>query len=251
MNEDFKQSGKVKHRSAWRLPLLMVAAFMLAVLVVAFAFRVTTIEVVNASEYTDREIIEASGIQQGDNLFFVDRFNSASLIFSELKYMDVISIQRSLPGKIVIQASGAAPAFYIKNTGIHWLIARNGKVLGDVSALDAERYPEVRGIVSPVALPGQNLICDDPTDSARLAYACDMISAIRAEDIADDFEWIDFTTVSNPCAWYQDRLTVYFGEEGDSAMRIAQFLAAVAMLSEDDTGSMYYTEGAVWNYAPD
>ena len=111
---EFNQQTKVRHRSPWSGPMILILLFFVAVLVMSLAFRVSKIEVVNASEYTDAEIIAASGIERGANLFFVDRFQAASMIFSELQYMDTISITRQLPNKIIIQAEGSAPAAYMK-----------------------------------------------------------------------------------------------------------------------------------------
>ncbi len=43
--------------------------FFVVILVMSLAFRVSKIEVINASEYTDEEIIRASGVERGANLF--------------------------------------------------------------------------------------------------------------------------------------------------------------------------------------
>ena len=102
----------------------------MAMLVVSLFFRVSVIEVVNASEYTDAEIIQASGIDKGANLFFVDRFQAASMIFSDLPFMDTVSIRRQIPGKIIIQAEGSAPVVYLSLDEEYWLLDRQGKNVG-------------------------------------------------------------------------------------------------------------------------
>ena len=63
----------------------------LAVLITAVAillamsvfFKISRIDVAGAESYSPEEIIEASGIEVGENLFFVDRFGAASHIFAE------------------------------------------------------------------------------------------------------------------------------------------------------------------------
>ena len=81
---EFNQHNKVKRRSPWYGPMVLVLLFFVVILVMSLAFRVSKIEVINASEYTDEEIINASGVERGANLFFVDRFKAASMIFSDL-----------------------------------------------------------------------------------------------------------------------------------------------------------------------
>ena len=87
---EFSQHNKVKRRSPWHGPMVLVLLFFVVILVMSLAFRVSKIEVINASEYTDEEIISASGVERGANLFFVDRFKAASMIFSDLPYMTVL-----------------------------------------------------------------------------------------------------------------------------------------------------------------
>ena len=127
---EFSQHNKVKRRSPWHGPMVLVLLFFVVILVMSLAFRVSKIEVINASEYTDEEIINASGVERGANLFFVDRFKAASMIFSDLPYMDTVSITRQLPNKIVIQAEGSAPAAYMVIDEEYWLLDRSGKMLG-------------------------------------------------------------------------------------------------------------------------
>lgn len=75
MAEEYSGSqGRVRTGSAWRAPLALVLLFAVAVIFMSLFFRVARIEVVNASEYTDEQVVEASGIEMGANLFFIDRF---------------------------------------------------------------------------------------------------------------------------------------------------------------------------------
>ena len=137
---EFNQHNKVKRRSPWYGPMVLVLLFFVVILVMSLAFRVSKIEVINASEYTDEEIINASGVERGANLFFVDRFKAASMIFSDLPYMDTVSITRRLPNKIVIQAEGSAPAAYMVIDEDCWLLDRRGKMLGTTDSLTAVSY---------------------------------------------------------------------------------------------------------------
>ena len=143
---EFNQHNKVKRRSPWYGPMVLVLLFFVVILVMSLAFRVSKIEVINASEYTDEEIINASGVERGAHRFFVDRFKAARMIFSDLPYMDTVSITRRLPNKIIIQAEGSAPAAYMVIDEDCWLLDRRGKMLGTTDSLTAEKYPEIRSL---------------------------------------------------------------------------------------------------------
>ena len=78
----FNPRSTVKRNGMIYGPLTLVMIFLVGVLVMSLFFRVNEIEVINASDYTDQEIVSASGIEKGVNLFFVDRFSAASMIFA-------------------------------------------------------------------------------------------------------------------------------------------------------------------------
>ena len=65
-------------------PLIFLLICAALVLGMSVFFRVAKIEVVGNSIYTAEEVVEASGIGTGDNLFFINRFSAASRIFSKL-----------------------------------------------------------------------------------------------------------------------------------------------------------------------
>ena len=156
----FNPQSKLKRTSPLYGPLALVMIFLVVILVMSLFFRVSEIEVVNASDYTDQEIIVASGIEKGVNLFFVDRFSAASMIFADLPYMDTISIRRQLPNKIVIQAEGSAPAAWLMLDDEYWFIDRNGRALGTTTALKAEAYPEIRSLETITVIPGEDMIVE-------------------------------------------------------------------------------------------
>ena len=246
----FNPQNKVKRRSAWAGPLALVLLFLVAVLVLSLFFRVSSIEVVNASEYTAEEIIRASGIEKGANLFFVDRFKAASMIFSDLPYMDTVSIRRQLPGKIIIQAEGSAPAAYLELDGECWLIDRWGKMLGTVSALEAGGYPEIRNLEPITAIAGTDMIVEGDNEE-RLAYLSELLSPLQAEGMLPYVQWIDLKTLSNPSLRLDGRITVYLGERDALDYRVALLRDVTERLSREDTGTLYYAGGNAWTFSPD
>ena len=246
----FNPQNKVKRRSAAYGPLTLLLIFLVVMLVMSLFFRVSEIEVINASDFADADIVTASGIEKGANLFFVDRFSAASMIFSSLPYMDTVSIQRQLPNKIVIQAEGSAPAAYLLLDGEYWLIDRNGKMLGTTSVLRAQDYPEIRSLEPMTAFEGVEMMVEG-VNVERLAYVTELINALQGEQIIDHVEWIDVRDAANPSLIYDGRLTVYLGERDNTLYKIALLKDAAAQLSSDDTGTLTYAGGNGWSFSPD
>ena len=65
-------------------------------------FQVETVAVTGNSRYSQEEIIQATGIQTGDNLFRMNKFQIAHQVLHCLPYVEEITIRRSLPSTIVI-----------------------------------------------------------------------------------------------------------------------------------------------------
>lgn len=65
-------------------------------------FQVETVAVTGNSRYSQEEIIQATGIQTGDNLFRMNKFQIAHQVLQDLPYVEEVTIRRSLPSTIVI-----------------------------------------------------------------------------------------------------------------------------------------------------
>ena len=246
----FNPQSKLKRTSPLYGPMALVLIFLVAILVISLFFRVSEIEVINASDYTDQEIIVASGIEEGVNLFFVDRFSAASMIFADLPYMDTISIRRQLPNRIIIQAEGSAPAAYMMLDGEYWFLDRNGRALGVTTALKAEAYPEIRSLETITVIPGEDMIVEGE-NTIRLSYIGELLNALTGEKLIDRISWIDVKDPTNPSVYYDGRLTVYFGEMENTLFKAALLNDALTKLAPDDTGSLYYAGGSAWTFSPD
>lgn len=65
-------------------------------------FQVETVAVTGNSRYSQEEIIKATGIQTGDNLFCMNKYQIAHQVLQGLPYVEELTIRRALPSTIVI-----------------------------------------------------------------------------------------------------------------------------------------------------
>ena len=63
-------------------------------------FRVESIEVSGNQRYTQEEVIQATGIQMGDNLFHLNKYAIYDQVGQSLPYIETIQIRRGLPSTI-------------------------------------------------------------------------------------------------------------------------------------------------------
>lgn len=83
--------------------LLCLLALVVALTVGATVFfRVEVVAVSGNVRYTEEEIIAATGIQAGENLFAMNKFKVSEELRRALPYIGEVQIRRSLPSTIVI-----------------------------------------------------------------------------------------------------------------------------------------------------
>ena len=107
MTDPELQSVRAKRNSSINGLLMFFVVVVAAIFVMSVLLRVSDIRVEGNEHYTDEEIINAIDIEEGDNLFFFDRFAAISRVFAKLPYVEQVSVERSLPNKVVITVQTA------------------------------------------------------------------------------------------------------------------------------------------------
>lgn len=75
-------------------PLTFFLVIVALVFIMSVFFKVSRIEVKGNSIYTADEVIKASGIETGDNLFFINGIAAGSRVAVKLPYVDSVQINR-------------------------------------------------------------------------------------------------------------------------------------------------------------
>lgn len=101
------RNNRRRRRGRGRLGPLFKLLCILAVVVAltmgaTVFFQVETVAVAGNSRYTEDEVVQATGIQVGDNLFHMNKYQIADQVLQKLPYTKELNIRRSLPSTIVI-----------------------------------------------------------------------------------------------------------------------------------------------------
>ena len=105
--------------------LLVVAAVVMACVVF---FRVNSVEVTGNVRYTSAEVIQASGIQMGDNLITLPRSRISAAIRAQLPYVEGVSIRKALPDGVVLKVTERVAAASVDSSEGRWLMSSQGSV---------------------------------------------------------------------------------------------------------------------------
>lgn len=228
---------KVKKRGALYGPLTFLIVCAALVFGVGVFFRVTDIEVVGASYYSEQEIADASGIEKGDNLFFINRFTAYSKIYAKLPYVSSVEISRRLPNRIVIEVDESSAIACIRSEGEYWLIDKNCKILSSAGAADAVNLINITGLVPSAPVVGEELELETG-DSTAVEFVSDVLTAMSGLDMLGSVTYLDMTNISDPMFDYLGRFTVKLGRDDAVEYKLELMLSAVAQLGEGDEGML-------------
>ncbi|MGN0493620.1 MAG: cell division protein FtsQ/DivIB [Acutalibacteraceae bacterium] len=133
-NDEFLKKRKARQRRIRRRRMLIGLTLLIVLLIVAGAalsltvfFPIESLSAKGSAKYTSEQIIAASGINKGDNLF------TASVKLDELReklpYIESVKLKRNLPGSLTITVADAEAyaCYYTDNK--YFLVSKSGYVL--------------------------------------------------------------------------------------------------------------------------
>ena len=243
---------KKKKRNALFAPLSFLLVCVALVFGMGVFFRVQIIEVQGAEQYTVEEVIEASGISEGDNLFFINESAVSSRLFSRLPLVEKASADPSLPNKIVITIQESTSLGYVDWQGISWMLTGNCKLLGTpTQPEDLEGLIRVIN-VTPVDPNAGEIMEVAPEDSLKLAYLQELLSSMENLNMCGDVTVVDMENVSNPAFRYLDRFTVRMGSNDNTDYKLRMLISAVStQLDSDESGTIDLSDSATVRVIPD
>lgn len=226
-----------RRRSALYAPLSFILICAALVFGMSVFFRVSSIEVSGNLIYSAEAIIEASGIEPGDNLFFFNRSAATARIYSKLPYIELASTNPKLPNKIVIEVSESAAIACVEAEDGWWAIDRGCKLLSRVGSEDTADLIRVTGLV-PIAPAEGDIIAPGEAERAKVTYLEAILKRIVALGMTPDVTEIDISGVSSPSFDYLGRFRVKLGSSDDLDYKFQLLLSAVSKLEPGDSGTL-------------
>ena len=245
----FNPQSKLKRTSPLYGPMALVLIFLVAILVISLFFRVSEIEVINASDYTDQEIIRAIDIEEGDNLFFFDRFAAIGRAFSKLPYIETVTVERSLPNKVVITVEESTALAYLELGDEQWTLDHGCKVLGKAIDSELQFLIPVVGIHPGTLLIGEQMQTEDQ-DLETVEYLAEVLYQIQARGLDSKINRVDFSDPDSPQVVYDGKYTFVLGRHTNTEYKFGMLVTAMGLLKEGDVGLLDVSDGATVHFIP-
>ena len=248
-----KAQRRPRRRKKKRNPLYGPLSFIVICAAMIFGmsvfFRVSTIEVVGINRYTEQEVIEASGLEEGDNLFFINRFAATSKVFAKLPYIEVATINRKLPSKLIIEVTESkAVAYLTDSSGGIWVVDRNCKLLEQTDTTGVSGLIRVDGVSLIEPASGEQINAEDGLP--KVAYLKQILWQIQGRRMQSEVTRIDMSNIGSPTFDYAGRFTIRLGPDEIVEDKFDRMVNVVNRLEPGDTGTIDLSIEKQANFTP-
>lgn len=241
-----KVRKSIRRKISSRIAFLIMT-FIAAFLAVTIFFKIDTIESNSTEHYTEQELISASEITIGKNLFTFRTSAVEKRLLEKYPYLASVSVTRSLPSKLIINAVDSVPAVAITLTsGGYYLADENGKLLEQVSTIP-EGVPTVTGVTIDDGTAGEYL---DIQNNKKAALLVEITSQLKRVDIISNVDFINVSCLTDVRIGYLTRLDVRLG----LADKLSEKLQILKHIVENELSpsdiKIIYLEDATTVYCP-
>ena len=240
MSRHNRRRYKKRRRFGFLYKMLVVIAMVVAVAIGATVFfRVEETVVLGNVRYTAQQVIDASGIAQGDNLFGMNKFDTARRIRRQLPYIEGVNIRRGWPDTLIITVTECQAAARLAGEEGEWLISKSGKVLELVETADTGVI-RVDGLHAVQPEAGLTLVVREG-QQARGDGLLALLQGLDKGGMLKKVTWIDMTSPARILMDYDGRFTVKLPVNGDFDYLLGAMEKAVATLEDYETGALDLT----------
>lgn len=251
-----RRSNKRKRRNRGRFGFLYKFLSLVIILVVVGAgcvvfFRVEEVTVAGESKYTAGEIVAASGIERGDNLFLLNRSQTARNIISHLPYVDEVSIRHVLPDGVAITVTERTPVAVIQGAeGGRWIMDAKGQLLEQASSHGQSGLAQITGLAALLPTVGTKVAVED-AQSLRLESLMGLLQALTEQGVMEKVSAIDLST-ANILMTYDGRFEVKMPMNTDFAYKVRALEATLAsgQIQSNESGTIDLTRDGYVNVIP-
>lgn len=218
--------------------LSMLAICAVIIVALTLFFRVETIVVTGTERYTAEEVIQASGVETGDNLFLLNKPTVNQRIRDALPYVERVKrINRKLPDTLLIEVEECGTPLAVVQDGSAWLVSPLGKIVEQLPAGQAEGYAAIDGCQLLTPTVGTKIALATEYN-AKKESLLDLLAALEEAEMLDQVEAIHLEDASTLTMEYGGRFLVEMPYRADYQRKLQTLRLAVEKLETNQTGTI-------------
>lgn len=237
-------AARMSHSAARRarrkkriIATVLILLFIAVGLTLSFTvlFPIDSYRVDGKSTYTEQQLIEASGLAVGDNIFRFRMSQKAEEMQQKLPYLETIKVRRRLPGTVVFLVEPAEEALYLPTSEAEGILLSSSMRVLDLTAAPKESLIKVTGYTASGPVAGKRVTSGEPEKDTLLKAMFTQVKAsgmpITAMDLSDEYE----LTVT-----YAGRILIRLG----TSSQLDYKLSVVAKAIEQGTADGTFTDSS-------
>ena len=244
--------AKPFNRNRFLLRLATAAAIVLAVFAgMSIFFKVdkAKIMVAGTEKYTAYDVMEASGISDGDALLGLSKAKIAARICKRLPYVDSVRVGIKLPDTVYIEITERPVYYAVADTMSNWwLMNAEGRIIDKSDGTNMQKYTQILGVKIQGAMIGEQAVANestviDPADESalvsgktRLDNAVLTIQSLEKYGIMGNVNSVDVSDAAKITMVYEDRIRINLGDNTRLDYKIASAKSTIKQLGEYDQG---------------
>lgn len=228
--------------------LLFLTIFVVIVASVTMFLQTSEILVTGAQKHTAEEIIAASGISEGDNLFAVNKFEVERKIKAQYPYIAEVNIRRRLPDTFLLNVVERVPVAYLDKGEQRWLLDKDAYLLEQISITEAVPYLHIVS-ESEAVEPKSGERLQLPEEGAVNALTV-VMRALSDADVISGVGQVDVRKLYQLTFIYDGRLQVQLGNTDKIDRKIRLFSTILKELDPSDRGILNVSKPSEGRFQP-
>lgn len=247
--EDIRERKRRKRLSAYIVYYIIfgiLALVILTVLSTTVLFNLSKYRITGDTVYTEQQIINATGVNVGDNLILMDAGAVKDRLIAALPYVDKVEVSRNIfTCALEIKLNPATAVANVKKNDRYYLVSENGRIMdAELKAPDKNcvvvlgfdpEYAKSGDFLSVTDEGSRNMLTkllravktydeiDDENEyEAQQKYDCvfALIELCKELDISGHIKTIDISSIYGIKLNYDNKLTLELGDMTDAKLKL-------------------------------
>ena len=247
--EDTRERKRRKRLSAYIVYYIIfgiLAVVILTVLSTTVLFNLSKYRITGDTVYTEQQIIDATGVNVGDNLILMDVGAVKDRLIAALPYVDKVEVSRNIfTCALEIKLNPATAVANVKKNDRYYLVSENGRIMdAELKAPDKNcvvvlgfdpEYAKSGDFLSVTDEGSRNMLTkllravktydeiDDENEyEAQQKYDCvfALIELCKELDISGHIKTIDVSSIYGIKLNYDNKLTLELGDMTDAKLKL-------------------------------
>lgn len=242
--EHMEKQRAVKRRRRILAYCVIIFVLLIIFTILAFTvfFRIAHIDITGKTTYTKEEIISASGLEIGDQLYLFNPEKVEERIVENLPYIENAEITRKISGKITVEVKTTKAQYVIAYGEKYAVLSNDGKILeiADKAKIKGKTLV-ITGAALKDANPGDRTLkfSDEKEDKRETAEILERVLTAVHDSGLEDLVQINISKKNSITMNYQNRIVLKFG----SVDRLENKVKLAVKALEDENNISYDQKG--------